>query len=107
MVSLSFADILGAAASLLTLAAFMQRRMFPMRIAAIGANSFFIAYGAIGSIYPVLALHLILLPVNVMRFAGEIVRRRSGAASAPAPAASHPLCWMRSSRFAPTCSCQP
>lgn len=107
MAMMPFVDILGAAASLLTLAAFMQRRMMPMRIAAIGANSFFIAYGAIGSIYPVLALHLILLPVNVMRFAGEIVRKPANSGSAPAPAGSHPLCWMRSSRFAPSCACQP
>jgi hypothetical protein len=34
---------------------------------AIAANLFFIGYGALGLLYPVLFLHLILLPLNVMR----------------------------------------
>lgn len=41
-------DILGSAASAATLLTFAQKRMWPMRIAAIAANLFFIGYGALG-----------------------------------------------------------
>jgi hypothetical protein len=64
---LSWIDVLGYAASCLTLATFAQRSMLPMRIMAIGANVFFIGYGAMGWFMPVLALHLILLPINLAR----------------------------------------
>jgi hypothetical protein len=60
-------DIIGYAASGLTLATFAQRTMLPMRIMAVGANICFIGYGAMGQFIPVLALHVILLPVNLVR----------------------------------------
>jgi hypothetical protein len=60
-------DIFGYAASGLTLATFAQRTMLPMRILAIGAHLCFIGYGAMGMYLPVLALHLVLLPVNLAR----------------------------------------
>ena len=41
--------------------------MLPMRVMAIGANICFIGYGAMGQFIPVLALHVILLPVNLVR----------------------------------------
>ncbi len=60
-------DVLGCAAAAATLLTFAQKRMWPMRILAIAANLFFIGYGALGLLYPVLFLHLILLPLNVIR----------------------------------------
>jgi len=60
-------DILGYAASVLTLATFAQREMLPMRILAIEANICFIGYGVMGLFMPVLILHLVLLPINVVR----------------------------------------
>jgi hypothetical protein len=60
-------DVMGYAASGLTLATFAQRTMLPMRVMAIGANICFIGYGAMGQFIPVLALHVILLPVNFVR----------------------------------------
>ncbi len=60
-------DVVGYAASGLTLATFAQRAMLPMRMLAVGANFCFIAYGALGSYMPVLVLHLILLPINLVR----------------------------------------
>ncbi len=60
-------ELLGFAASGATLCAFAQKRMMPMRISAIAANVCFIGYGVIGLVYPVLLLHLILLPLNVGR----------------------------------------
>lgn len=71
-------EALGFAASGATLCAFAQKQMLPMRIAAIAANLFFIAYGAVGWIYPVLLLHLVLLPLNIGRlFEQEMERRRA------------------------------
>jgi hypothetical protein len=64
----SLVDVLGFVASIMTLVAFAQRSMLPMRVAAIAANIFFIAYGAMGPYYPVLSLHLVLLPLNLRRF---------------------------------------
>jgi hypothetical protein len=60
-------DVVGYAASGLTLATFAQRAMLPMRLLALGANVCFIGYGSLGSYMPVLVLHLILLPINFVR----------------------------------------
>jgi len=60
-------DVMGYAASGLTLATFAQRTMLPMRIMAIGANVCFIGYGAMGPFMPVLILHVVLLPINLAR----------------------------------------
>jgi len=64
---LGWVDVLGYAASTLTLATFAQRTMLPMRILAIGANVCFIGYGSMGIYMPVLVLHLVLLPINLLR----------------------------------------
>ena len=58
---------MGYAASGMTLATFAQRTMLPMRIMALGSNMCFIGYGAMGQFMPVLVLHLVLLPINLLR----------------------------------------
>lgn len=60
-------DIFGWLAAALTLLAFSMRSMPALRIAAMAANLCFIAYGALAGIYPVLALHALLLPCNALR----------------------------------------
>ena len=60
-------DIIGYLASALVLATFSMRSMRPLRLMAIASNLAFIAYAAIGSMPPILILHSILLPMNVMR----------------------------------------
>jgi CRP/FNR family transcriptional regulator, cyclic AMP receptor protein len=65
--ALDWIDILGYAASLSVLATFCMGTMVPLRVIAIGSNVLFASYGALTHIYPVLVLHLVLLPVNVMR----------------------------------------
>src|SRR4028118_766789 len=72
-------DVLGCAAAAATLLTFAQKQMWPMRIAAIAANIFFIGYGALGLLYPVLFLHLVLLPLNVARLIQIAGQRRSSA----------------------------
>jgi hypothetical protein len=68
-------DLLGWIAALLTVVTFAQRSMIPLRVTAILANVFFIAYGAIGHFLPVLTLHVVLLPVNSTRLAVHLRRR--------------------------------
>jgi hypothetical protein len=62
-----FVDLCGFVAAAMTLMTFAQRTMLPMRVTALLANVFFILYGWLGPFYPVLILHVILLPVNMIR----------------------------------------
>jgi hypothetical protein len=78
--SVPFDDLLGWVASLLTLITFAQSSMIALRVTAILASVFFIAYGAIGHFLPVLTLHAILLPLNSLRLLMHVgrFRRREG-----------------------------
>ena len=60
-------DPLGYLASLLVLATFSVRGMVALRILAIASNLAFIGYAALAQIYPVLLLHVLLLPMNLSR----------------------------------------
>lgn len=66
-------ELLGWIAAGFTITAYSMRTMLPLRVAAIFANVFFIAYGGLAGIYPNLALHLLLLPFNIFRLV-EILR---------------------------------
>jgi hypothetical protein len=65
--TMSLTDGLRFIAAFFTLLTFVQAAVAPMRLAAIGANVSFIAYGVFAGSQPVLVLHLILLPVNAYR----------------------------------------
>jgi CRP/FNR family cyclic AMP-dependent transcriptional regulator len=67
MSDVSIAEGVGYLAAFLTLGVFYMKTMIPLRIVGILANIAFIAYGALGEVYPVLVLHAILLPLNVTR----------------------------------------
>ncbi len=74
----------GYLASLLVLATFCMRDMVSLRVVAIASNFAFIAYGALAGISPVLLLHVVLLPVNLLRLAESVrsaLRRRAEAAN--------------------------
>jgi hypothetical protein len=60
-------ELLGYLGAVLTLATFSMKTMLHLRVAGIVANIAFVAYGALGSVYPVLLLHLVLLPLNAWR----------------------------------------
>jgi hypothetical protein len=62
-------DVVGWVASAAVLATFCMNTMMPLRVLAIISNVLFCAFGAGARIYPVLILHAILLPVNVVRLA--------------------------------------
>ena len=80
--SVPVGDLLGWVASLLTLITFAQTRMIALRVTAILANIFFIAYGAMGHFLPVLTLHAILLPLNSVRLVAHVGRSFAGSAMA-------------------------
>ena len=67
---MSLIEPIGYLASALVLATFCMRDMVALRCLAITSNLAFIAYGALADLGPVLLLHLLLLPVNVLRLAG-------------------------------------
>jgi hypothetical protein len=62
-------ELLGYAAALLVLLTFSMKTMVPLRVAGIFSNLFFIAYAYQTDAHPILILHAILLPLNVMRLA--------------------------------------
>lgn len=64
---MSFVEPLGYLASALVLATFCMRDMVALRCMAIASNLAFITYGGLADLGPVLVLHLLLLPVNVLR----------------------------------------
>jgi CRP/FNR family transcriptional regulator, cyclic AMP receptor protein len=57
----------GYTAAVATLTTFSMRTMIPLRVTGICANLLNIIYGFFGGFYPVLILHVILLPLNVVR----------------------------------------
>jgi len=79
-------EAVGYLASSLVLAAFCVRDMVPLRILAIGSNLAFISYGWLAGLRPVLLLHLVLLPTNLLRL-WQLLQERRAAPPAPAPAA--------------------
>jgi hypothetical protein len=78
--TMTIADILGWVAVAFTLTAFSMRTMLPLRVAAIGANVFFMGYAHMEGMLPIFALHAILLPFNVVRL-WQLLPEKSGAES--------------------------
>src|SRR5271156_557883 len=62
-------ELVGYLASALVFATFCMKTMMPLRVAAICSNLAFMVYGFYGHVHPVLFLHVILLPLNVVRTA--------------------------------------
>jgi len=60
-------DLIGYSASNLVLLTFVTKDMRRLRTIAIFSNIAFIAYGALAWLPPVLCLHLVLLPLNLLR----------------------------------------
>jgi hypothetical protein len=60
-------EALGYTAALLVLLTFSMTTMVHLRIVGILSNIFFVAYGYQSSAYPIMLLHCILLPLNILR----------------------------------------
>lgn len=80
---MTWTSIFGYVAALAVLATFCMKTMRPLRIVALGSNVLFAIYGFYGHIYPVLALHLVLFPINLTRLfqVQRMIRRVEGAAA--------------------------
>ncbi len=57
-----------------------------LRYVALSANAAFIAYGQTAQLRPVLALHFVLVPINVRRLWETLFRQQDTQAQRPAPA---------------------
>jgi hypothetical protein len=80
-------DLVGWAAAGVTMMTFACQDMRRLRVLALLANAAFIAYGAMAMLLPVLVLHLILAPINLLRLWSL---RRAAKALAAAPAEPAP-----------------
>jgi CRP/FNR family cyclic AMP-dependent transcriptional regulator len=60
-------DLVGYAAAGLVLATFSARSLIVLRVLAIASNVMFIAYAASAQLLPVLILHALLVPINLLR----------------------------------------
>ena len=60
-------DGLGYLAATLVLATFTAKNMVALRVLAISSNLAFIAYGLLAGLWPILLLHSIMLPLNLIR----------------------------------------
>jgi hypothetical protein len=64
---MSWVDGLGFCASLAVLASFCMTTIVSLRLLALTSNVLFGAYGLVAHIYPVVFLHLTLLPINLVK----------------------------------------
>lgn len=64
---ISLIDMIGYLAAILMFSTFYMKKMIPLRAVGISSNIAFIIYASSSHIYPLLALHLCLLPLNTYR----------------------------------------
>ena len=79
-------DVLGWSAAALTLLAFSCNDLVRLRYMALSANAAFIAYGLTAQLWPVLALHFVLVPINAWRLRQTLHGQRETLAQRSAPA---------------------
>jgi hypothetical protein len=60
-------DALGYLAASLVLATFCAKKMVPLRALAIASNIAFVAYAVVAGLGPILLLHSVMLPLNILR----------------------------------------
>jgi hypothetical protein len=78
-------DLLGYSAAVAVLLTFLAQQLHTLRALAIASNVLFIAYSIVAWLPPVLALHLLLLPINAWRL------WQASRATEPAPARCEPV----------------
>lgn len=97
----SIVDIIGYAASALVFLTFYMRTLLPLRLVAITSNLFFITYSIAAGLMPILALHLLLLPMNLWRIFEQLqTRKRMRAALMEEPNLNTLLPFMTSADYA-------
>lgn len=68
-------DLAGYLASTMVLLTFMTKDMRLLRVLGILSNIAFISYGTLAWLPPVFCLHLLLLPINVLRLRGLLAEK--------------------------------
>lgn len=63
----SFVEIIGYVAAGLVVVSFTMKTMLSLRYVAVLSNFAFLTYGFVGELWPVFGLHLVLLPLNLIR----------------------------------------
>ena len=76
MQSLLPAEMIGYLAAGLVFLTFYMKTMIPLRIVGLCSNVAFIAYAILDGLYPVLILHVILLPLKAFRLRQMLVLTR-------------------------------
>ncbi len=76
MIDPGLTELLGYAAAGLVLATFSFRSITMLRSMAIASNLMFIAYAACANLPPVLVLHALLLPLNLVRLRQAVASTR-------------------------------
>lgn len=83
-------EMIGCAAAFLWLLTFFMRQMVALRSVALAASATWLTYGWADHIFPVIAVHSVLLPLNGFRLAQTLFARPAtasdGAAAAALPA---------------------
>jgi hypothetical protein len=64
---MAWVDALGFCASFAVLASFCMTTIVPLRACALASNVLFCSYGLLAHIYPVMFLHMLLLPINLVK----------------------------------------
>jgi CRP/FNR family cyclic AMP-dependent transcriptional regulator len=78
--SLTWLEAIGYCGTLATLISYSMRTIIPLRIASIMSSVFFITYGTLSGLWPILATELILLPLNGIRLMQDLSRGPEGRA---------------------------
>jgi CRP/FNR family transcriptional regulator, cyclic AMP receptor protein len=63
----TWVQAIGYVASLLVFSTFYVKTMIPLRCIAAVSNLAFLTYGYLAGLYPVFLLHVVLLPLNMLR----------------------------------------
>jgi hypothetical protein len=79
LITQELTELLGYAAAGLVVATFSARSITTLRALAIASNLLFIAYAASAGLLPVLLLHAVLLPLNVIRLRQAMAEGRGQA----------------------------
>lgn len=98
-------EAVGYLASALVLLTFCMSTMLSLRAVAICSNVAFISYGFGAGLYPVLVLHVILLPLNVVllaRMMNLLRRAKLAAATDLSPLWLQPFMWPKHFRVGET-----
>jgi hypothetical protein len=64
---MSWIDGLGFCASVAVLASFCMTTIVALRVFALASNVLFCVYGLLAHVYPVFLLHVILMPINLLK----------------------------------------